>query len=175
MIRNASKLAIYIVFIYITLYASYVNTNLAGLVSYSPITILAEVDFEERQSKRIESLKKDYTWHTVKCEVTAYTLNECGKDLQHPDYGITAFGYTVLEGRTIAASPELASLTLVMVPGLSNIFRVEDRGGSIQTHKGTWPGATKIDIYTTDIEWAKEWGRKLMYCKILNAPLTLDT
>lgn len=73
----------------------------------------------------------------------------------------------MLEGKTVAASPEIPFGSKVKISGFKNIFVVEDRGGKIKTNKGYWPGLIKIDIYTTDKEWAFSWGRKRVKGKIL--------
>ncbi|TSC95420.1 MAG: hypothetical protein Athens101410_551 [Parcubacteria group bacterium Athens1014_10] len=107
-------------------------------------------------------------WVEKECEVTMYTLKECGKSPKHPFYGITASGAKVLEGRTIAASPEIPFETEIKISGFENSFVVEDRGGMIKTYRGRWPGALKIDIYTKDKDGALEWGRQKVKCRILD-------
>ena len=106
-------------------------------------------------------------WEEKEFEVTMYTLDECGKSPNHPWYGITASGEKVLEGKTVAASPEIPFGTKIEIPGFEHTFSVEDRGAMIKTHRGKWEGTPKIDIYTENKDWALEWGRQKVKCRIL--------
>jgi len=117
--------------------------------------------------EEIIALLTQRQWVEIECEVTMYTLDECGKKPTHPEYGITAHSHQVLEGRTVAASPEIPVGTMIKIPGLKNIFQVEDRGSAIQTEKGRWPGLVKIDIYTKNKRWALDWGRRKVTCDLL--------
>lgn len=119
-------------------------------------------------NENIENPQDELQWVEKECEVTMYTLAECGKSPKNPWYGITSSGTTASEGRTVAASPEIPFDSKIMIEGLNseNAFKVEDRGGMIKTKRGKWPGIEKVDVYTTSKAKAVEWGRRRVKCKI---------
>jgi len=102
---------------------------------------------------------KKQPYKVVVMEVTAYTLNECGKSPNDKYYGITASGTRAREYRTVAASRSIPFGTRIRIPAFeefvdkSNIeFVVEDRGGAITEGK--------LDVYVSDVDLAKQWGRR---------------
>src|SRR5690606_32313382 len=89
--------------------------------------------------------------------VTAYTEYECGKEPDHPEFGITASGNRVEKWFTVAAGPELPFGTVVYIPYFKDcenngIFVVEDRGGAIRRNC--------IDVYIPDQKMVDEFGCK---------------
>lgn len=102
---------------------------------------------------------KKQQYKVVIMEVTAYTLNECGKSPGDRYYGITASEAKAREYRTVAASRSIPFGTRIRIPefekfvGKDNIeFVVEDRGGAITEGK--------LDVYVSDVNLAKQWGRR---------------
>ena len=98
-------------------------------------------------------------YKVVVMEVTAYTSDECGKSPGDKYYGITASGAKVREYRTVAASRSIPFGTRIRIPAFeefvdkNNIeFIVEDRGGAITEGK--------LDVYVSDANLAKQWGRR---------------
>ncbi|MFF2090177.1 3D domain-containing protein [Paenibacillus sp. NPDC058174] len=87
-------------------------------------------------------------------EITAYTSGKesTGKTLSHPEYGITASGSKVKEGRTVACPRSIAFGTKVYIPSLNKVYVCEDRGGKIRNKH--------LDIYMDNLLEAKEFGRK---------------
>lgn len=95
-------------------------------------------------------------------EVTAYTLreSECGKSPSHPDYGITASGSHVKEGRTIAAPQGIPFGTKIYIPYFDTTFTVEDRGGAIK--------GKRLDVYMEKVNDALKFGRRELKIQILD-------
>lgn len=86
-------------------------------------------------------------------EITYYTAGpeSTGKSPGHPEYGITASGTTVEEGRTIAADwSVLAPGSKVYIDGIGERI-VEDTGGLIVDKC--------IDVYVEDVDLARQLGR----------------
>lgn len=86
-------------------------------------------------------------------KITAYCACKkcCGKDPDHPKYGITATGTVATQGRTIAADPKVLPYgTVVVIDGHEYI--VEDCGGAIKNQR--------IDVYFDTHEEALQWGVK---------------
>ncbi|WP_424768608.1 ubiquitin-like domain-containing protein [Paenibacillus sp. sgz302251] len=86
--------------------------------------------------------------------LTAYTAGvaSTGKDEDHPQYGITASGARVKEGRTIAVDPSVIPIGWwVYIEGIG-FRRAEDKGGAIKGHK--------IDVYFDSSKTATKFGRK---------------
>lgn len=94
-------------------------------------------------------------------EVTAYTADceSTGKTVGHVEYGITASGATVEEGRTIAAPSSIPFGTKIYIPYFNKVFSVEDRGSDIKSGR--------LDIYMSDREKAVEFGRQRLKVLIL--------
>lgn len=86
-------------------------------------------------------------------EITYYTAGpeSTGKYPGHPEYGITASGSMVEEGRTIAADWNVLPVgTVVYIDGIGERV-VEDTGGAIVDKS--------IDVYVEDVETALKGGR----------------
>ena len=86
--------------------------------------------------------------------VTAYCCCKkcCGKDPDHPAYGITASGTTATEGRTIAVDPDTIPYgTEVMFEGPDGMhtYIAEDTGNI---------GERQIDLFIADHQEALVWG-----------------
>jgi 3D (Asp-Asp-Asp) domain-containing protein len=119
------------------------------------------VKTQKNASLNNNNIKKEeeQQYKVVIMEVTAYTLNECGKSPDDKYYGITASGTRAREYRTVAASRSIPFGTRIKIPafeefvGRNNIeFVVEDRGGAITEGK--------LDVYVSDVDLAKQWGRR---------------
>ncbi|WP_317890849.1 ubiquitin-like domain-containing protein [Paenibacillus arenilitoris] len=86
--------------------------------------------------------------------LTAYTagVESTGKDEEHPQYGITASGTRVQEGRTIAVDPKVIPIGWwVYIEGIG-FRRAEDKGSAIK--------GNKIDVYFDSKNYAERFGRK---------------
>jgi 3D (Asp-Asp-Asp) domain-containing protein len=99
-------------------------------------------------------------------QATAYSLavEDCEKEPDDPDYGITASGEEVENWHTIAADKSIPLGTKVYIPYFRDkpnkgLFVVDDRGGAIK--------GNKIDIYMSNREDAKKWGRRTLSIFIL--------
>ncbi|MFD1957247.1 ubiquitin-like domain-containing protein [Paenibacillus thailandensis] len=96
--------------------------------------------------------------------LTAYTADteSTGKDESHPQYGITASGTKVEEGRTIAVDPDVIPLGWwVYIEGIG-FRRAEDTGGAIT--------GNKIDIYFDSSSYAVKFGKKKGYTVYVLGP-----
>lgn len=97
-------------------------------------------------------------------ELTAYTAHfaSTGKHEGDKDYGVTATGTKVMEGRTIAVDPSVIPLGWwVYIDGLG-YRKAEDVGGAIK--------GKKIDVYFDNEEYAKFFGRKHGYTVTIIGP-----
>ncbi|MCQ6563739.1 ubiquitin-like domain-containing protein [Paenibacillus mendelii] len=86
--------------------------------------------------------------------LTAYTagVESTGKSKTHPQYGITASGARVQEGRTIAVDPKVIPIGWwVYIEGIG-FRRAEDTGSAIK--------GNKIDVYFDSEKYADRFGRK---------------
>jgi len=89
--------------------------------------------------------------------LTAYSSDvaSTGKSSEHPQYGITASGTKVTEGRTIAVDPKVIPMGWwVYIEGIG-LRRAEDTGSAIK--------GNKIDVYFDNPEYAKRFGMKRGY------------
>ena len=87
--------------------------------------------------------------------VTAYCCCEkcCGKNINHPAYGVTATGTKATEGRTIAVDPNVIPLGSTVY--LNNQpYIAEDTGSAIK--------GNKIDIFINDHQRAQNFGVQKM-------------
>lgn len=84
-------------------------------------------------------------------KLTAYCACEkcCGKAPSDPYYGITAYGYQVTAGRTIAVDPKVIPIgSEVVING--HTYIAEDVGGAIKENR--------VDIYFNTHQEALEFG-----------------
>lgn len=89
--------------------------------------------------------------------LTAYSagVSSTGKSKNHPDYGITASGARVQEGRTIAVDPNVIPIGWwVYIEGIG-LRRAEDTGSAIK--------GKKIDVYYDSEKYANRFGLKKGY------------
>jgi len=95
-------------------------------------------------------------------EVTAYTAGyeSTGKTPDHPNYGETASGTYVKEGRTIACPKSMEFGTKIRIPYFNKTFTCEDRGSAITQGK--------LDVYMKDLDQALNFGRRNLKIKILH-------
>jgi len=96
--------------------------------------------------------------------LTAYSagFESTGKTEDHPQYGITASGTRVKEGRTIAVDPNVIPLGWwVYIEGIG-FRRAEDKGSAIK--------GKKIDIYYDSEAKAERFGKKKGYTVYVIGP-----
>lgn len=110
-------------------------------------------------SPTMEELTKNGVKFDVKqvlnnVKLTAYSAGPAstGKDPDHPQYGITASGARVTEGRTIAVDPKVIPMGWwVYIEGLG-FRRAEDTGSAVK--------GNKIDVYFDSHDYAVRFGTK---------------
>jgi 3D (Asp-Asp-Asp) domain-containing protein len=112
-------------------------------------------------------------WITVKAEVTAYTLAECGKSPSSALYGVTASGRKV-SNDTVAAPTNFPFGTKLHIPGYGKGY-VKDRGGHIKYHPSSRGGYYRMDVYMRSRYEANRWGRKKMDVKVYVGNLSNKT
>lgn len=98
-------------------------------------------------------------------KLTAYTagVSSTGKSEDHPQYGITASGAKVAEGRTIAVDPKVIPMGWwVYIEGLG-FRRAEDKGSAVK--------GNKIDVYFDSEDYAKRFGTKQGYTVYVIGPV----
>ncbi|REK58897.1 MAG: hypothetical protein C6W55_02140 [Thermobacillus sp.] len=96
--------------------------------------------------------------------LTAYSagFESTGKTEDHPQYGITASGTKVQEGRTIAVDPDVIPLGWwVYIEGIG-FRRAEDKGSAVK--------GKKIDIYYDSETKAERFGKKKGYTVYVIGP-----
>ena len=96
--------------------------------------------------------------------LTAYSAGvaSTGKDEDHPQYGITASGTTVKEGRTIAVDPKVIPIGWwVYIEGIG-FRRAEDKGSAVK--------GNKIDVYYDSETKAKRFGKQSGYTVYVLGP-----
>lgn len=119
----------------------------------NPVVVLSS------SSPTIEQLTKNGVKFDVKqvinnVKLTAYSAGpeSTGKDPDHPQYGITASGARVTEGRTIAVDPKVIPIGWwVYIEGLG-FRRAEDTGSAVK--------GNKIDVYFESPDYAVRFGTK---------------
>lgn len=130
--------------------------RVVALGTKNPVVVLSA------SSPDIDSVQKDEVSFNYKqvlnnVVLTAYTsdVQSTGKTSSHPQYGITASGTKVSEGRTIAVDPKVIPLGWwVYIEGIG-LRRAEDTGGAIK--------GNKIDVYFDSASYAKRFGVKRGY------------
>lgn len=112
--------------------------------------------------------KGDFTFKAKKVlknvTLTAYSAGvaSTGKDEDHPEYGITASGTRVKEGRTIAVDPKVIPIGWwVYIEGIG-FRRAEDKGSAIK--------GNKIDVYFDSNSHAIKFGKKTGYTVYIVGP-----
>lgn len=131
--------------------------------------LIREMYDELKKTLYQDSSRGSYTSKLMKkvtLEATAYTLREeeCGKSIDHPQYGITASGNKVEAWNTVAMDKSIPFGTKIYIPYFADkpnkgIFTVHDRGGLIKSNN--------IDIYMEDLSDALEFGRRELEVYIL--------
>jgi len=121
--------------------------------SISNVTVLSH------NSPSVETVTKgDYTFSAKKVlsdvTLTAYTAGaeSTGKSEGDKDYGITASGTTVQEGRTIAVDTSVVPMGWWVYIEDIGLRRAEDKGGAIK--------GNKIDVYFDSVSYARKFGKK---------------
>ncbi|WP_127533097.1 3D domain-containing protein [Paenibacillus kobensis] len=96
--------------------------------------------------------------------LTAYSagVKSTGKSENHPQYGITASGTKVKEGRTIAVDPNVIPIGWwVYIEGIG-FRRAEDKGSAVK--------GSKIDVYYDSEDYAEKFGTKKGYTVYVIGP-----
>lgn len=135
----------------------FVFTGFCFLIISDIYFIPPKIQYVEKQViKEVQVQPKFETY-----EVTFYTEGKesTGKDFGDKGYGITASGEPVIEGRTIACPQSIPFGTAIYIKQLENVFYCTDRGSAITEGK--------LDVYTSDLEKAREMGRNDMEVFIL--------
>lgn len=101
------------------------------------------------------------SYYTSTFNVSFYTAHvaSTGKSKGHPNYGKTASGTYVKEGRTVACPKNLPFGTKVDIEGLG-VRYCEDRGGAIVSGH--------LDVYVNSESTAPKLGRKYLKVKVYN-------
>ncbi|SDM30625.1 protein of unknown function [Paenibacillus sp. OK060] len=102
----------------------------------------------------IEERPVEYKFSLENVELTAFTagVESTGKDTEDPQYGITASGATVEEGRTIAVDPSVIPMGWwVYIEGIG-YRKAEDTGSAVK--------GKIIDIFIEDLDSAIVFGRQ---------------
>jgi uncharacterized protein YabE (DUF348 family) len=122
----------------------------------NPVTVLSAA------SPNIEQLSKSGMNFAVKqvinnVTLTAYSAGvaSTGKSAGHPQYGLTASGTRVTEGRTIAVDPTVIPMGWwVYIDGFG-FRRAEDIGSAVK--------GNKVDVYFDSNDYANRFGMKRGY------------
>lgn len=99
----------------------------------------------------------------AKFEVTMYTTKECGKAVNTTGFGKTASGTTVSRG-SVAMPTSIPFGSQVIIDGVTEdnnlniVHTVEDTGGAIVEKTVDGETVYKLDVYTTDLQEALNWG-----------------
>ncbi len=112
--------------------------------------------------------KDDLTFNAKKVlknvTLTAYSAGAAstGKDEDHPQYGLTASGTKVQEGRTIAVDTSVIPMGWwVYIEGIG-FRRAEDKGSAVK--------GNKIDVYFDSESYANKFGKKTGYTVYVLGP-----
>ena len=111
--------------------------------------------------KTQEAVSRSYDRFRVETfVVTAYSLDECGKSINHPLYGVTASGrklapadsfkYVAVDNSKI----KFGTRMILHAPAGPIHVIAADTGGDIQ--------GSRLDLFISDDNAAWEWGRKTM-------------
>ncbi|WP_211750106.1 3D domain-containing protein [Paenibacillus sp. Marseille-Q4541] len=113
-------------------------------------TIKVSNENNDNNNKGYESYT--VTWYTSGYEST-------GKTSGDSDYGITASGEKVKEGRTLACPKSLEFGTKVYIKELDHTYTCTDRGGAIKSGR--------LDIYIDSLKQALKNGKQKYNVKII--------
>jgi uncharacterized protein YabE (DUF348 family)/3D (Asp-Asp-Asp) domain-containing protein len=127
--------------------------KIVAIGTKNPVTVLSA------SSPSIQELSKSGLKFNVKqvinnVTLTAYSagVSSTGKSSEHPQYGLTATGTRVMEGRTIAVDPTVIPLGWwIYIDGLG-FRRAEDIGSAVK--------GNKIDVYFDSNDYANRFGLK---------------
>jgi uncharacterized protein YabE (DUF348 family)/3D (Asp-Asp-Asp) domain-containing protein len=130
--------------------------KIVAIGTKNPVTVLSTA------SPSIQQLSKSGMNFAVKqvinnVTLTAYSAGvaSTGKGAEHPQYGLTASGTRVMEGRTIAVDPTVIPLGWwVYIDGLG-FRRAEDIGSAVK--------GNKVDVYFDSNDYANRFGMKRGY------------
>lgn len=133
-----------------------------GEINVAAVVSVDEIRLEQNEMKMIamkEAKEEEESYQYYK--FTAYTAGyeSTQKKKGDKDYGKTASGTYVKEGRTLACAKSIPFGTKVYVPYTDTTYVCEDRGGAIKDGK--------FDIYFDSLSEAKEWGVKKLKAKII--------
>lgn len=143
-----------------TVKAPSVNKVVAIGTKKDVVTLSVQDKVDKHLSK--DDLSFSYKEILNNVQLTAYTAAGGGKAKDDPQYGITASGAKVTEGRTIAVDPKVIPLGWwVYIDGIG-FRRAEDTGGAIK--------GKIIDIYYEDENHVNRFGRKRGYTVYVIGP-----
>ncbi|GGD99436.1 3D domain-containing protein [Paenibacillus nasutitermitis] len=113
-------------------------------------------------TKKGQTLKAKQVLKNVTLTAYAAGVASTGKSKKHPQYGITASGTKVQEGRTIAVDPKVIPIGWwVYIEGIG-FRRAEDTGGAVK--------GKKIDVYFESESYAEKFGLKRGYTVYVIGP-----
>lgn len=119
---------------------------------------------EDFENEKIEAALLAMSTTIEDCTVTHYCICKecCGKDPDHPEYGITASGYVALPGITVAVDPDVIPLgSDVLVDfgdGEIQYFKADDTGSAVKGAHidlcvATHEEAQQLGIKTATVYW----------------------
>lgn len=126
------------------------------------VTLSAKAGSSTVTTKRGDKLKPKQILKNVTLTAYAAGVSSTGKSKSHPQYGITASGATVQEGRTIAVDPKVIPIGWwVYIEGIG-FRRAEDTGSAVK--------GKKIDVYFESESYAEKFGLKRGYTVYVLGP-----
>jgi 3D (Asp-Asp-Asp) domain-containing protein len=138
------------------------NVNLIKSKSFEIKILREQLDnIKQQKQQQVIASRGVHSPPEMYFEVTAYTAGyeSTQKRKGDKDYGLTASGTYVKEGRTIACPPSFKFGTKLNIEGVG--LRVcEDRGQAITNGK--------LDLYFDSLSKANQFGRKKLLVEILN-------
>lgn len=130
--------------------------KIVALGTKNPVVVLSAASPNIDEVTK-EDVKFAYKQILNNVTLTAYSVDvaSTGKTSEHPQYGITASGTKVSEGRTIAVDPKVIPIGWwVYIEGIG-LRRAEDTGSAIK--------GNIIDVYFDSSDYAKRFGMKRGY------------
>nr|WP_170143740.1 3D domain-containing protein [Paenibacillus flagellatus] len=130
--------------------------KIVALGTKNPVVVLSasSPDIEEVTKGNVTFAYKQILNNVT---LTAYSIDaeSTGKTSEHPQYGLTASGTKVSEGRTIAVDPKVIPMGWwVYIEGIG-LRRAEDTGSAVK--------GNVIDVYFDNPDYAKRFGMKRGY------------